>query len=950
MAEVRQTTHTILASHAEEMTDQVRSAHLAQREVGAVRHTTDSLAKATSRLRLMIEEPYKLIQSRVQELETTQEAAQLLHSIQHFLSCAARLQEHLGSTVGPSLDVVRASYILRELEGVLQDGKIRSIQVVESQLPAIEKHAATVRSKIHGLLSMTEFGADLQPSGASGGGTGTGTSGTAMLASAQQAKLIMEVGTGLQCAYVLGTLSRTVQSFMVERRREVLRTVMRELDPVLVEERIVAEQSRFGKTSTGSSASYAASEQAVTERVVLEHIQRALFVSVHHTQAIILLWRILLQRRDALTQALYLEAVESPVQMLVDYWVIVTDKLKERLLGLQKRHAIRLALSSGYPRYYGMIASFLSRGEAMMSSGEAMPGGDDSGTAASGVNLTLVHISQCGMGDYLHLVDFAEMAVLTSLSSSPSSHANAPKAGKSAVEEARKASAAKMEGLRTTWLSLVSEDLRDSFSTQVMDRYRQHISNVIAKLSSITPESPASANWPASVQPVKTHAMLRPAIPAAAKALDVQSYTRLFLQEVQASRPSLHTMSILVRSVLAATRQLYTKFKEVVSRYPLPPLPSVTAAPTQVQLLHINVANGCTSLSCDLNSVLAMVPHVAASKGMSISGPSHDHLYGAILDELCSHRQALQLLIDDLHQLAGRSTKPFVDAALATLLPTLTSTIESVLRSEVAAVSSQRGMAAMSGGDSRTSLIQLQSQLRNFMERYFFLVDARTFGWTDAAQHLADAVLVRLIIQVTLGAPSAACEVRAMGVAYGRSLGMITPLLLDGIQLLHSVGAAGRTTSVWRGTLQQLQQFYDVCDSTAASAVLAQRLGPPMPVLIGRLLILQFGGMAMMVMVKRMPEPISGSTGEENHYTSVASALAASMRVSEQTVMECVEAILMDDSTARSAQMPHGESAVAVKQASAVTHAIETRFNMLTSYGELAPILQSLWASLPTPV
>ncbi|KPI84664.1 hypothetical protein ABL78_6280 [Leptomonas seymouri] len=973
--EVKQGMRQVLAGHADELIHQARCTHKAQREVSSARQCTDSLQKAAGRLRLMIEEPYMQLQSRVRELEVTQEAMQLLQSTLRFLSLTGRLQEQLAAA--PNIDIIRASYTLKELEDVLQEDSIRSLQVVDAQLPAVERYATTIRAKAHDLLAMNEL--------TSAAGSGANNAGTTTSAAASMSRLATNVSTGLQCAYVLRMLSRTVQGFMTERRREVLRMVMRELDTQAIEAHISAESERLSLNPQASGSSGAVSEQAVTAHVVLEHIQKTLFFAVQHTQCVVLLWRLILQKRDAQTQAPYLASIESPVQLLVEYWTTITEKLRERLGSLQKRHAIRLALASAYPRFHYLVESFLSRIDAAGVAETSMSGAGcvgGSGGSSNGGNamsaaalVTSIHVTQCGMGDFLDVIDLVDAALRRGGISDGTEDFSTFTAPGKQLSPSIGSAVLPMDtpDLRQAWLAQVTDDVRDAFRTYVMDRHRELISGALTRLSSLLPASPAMYGQPAAVAPVRMQGVRRPAIPPQANALDLAAYTRMIMQEVQAFRQDPHTLNVLLDCIVASLRQVRSRFSDVIKKFPLPPLPSITAPPTLLQVLHLCIANGCTTLAYDCASVLMCVPQTAAwtgSGGVGGSGAaalesaghghsSHGNPYASVLEQLGSQRIELQQLIHAFHEMSERSTTPFADSALAVLLSTLTQATESVLRNELsmsaAAASSEKDRATlMVTGDRRTALVQFQSQCRQFTDRFFFLVDARTSGWMEACQRMTDTLLARLLARVVMMPPPPQLQgnVGAAGPAYASALQLIMPALLQFVQIFQSAGAVGRTTSLLRGCVRQVEGFFEACaglrknvSSSVLRATLAERLRPPLPNSFAELLVLQYA-----ILSSSAGNQESRATGASDGPGPAAASLAAAMGLSEQKAVELVEAVLLQESAVTAAPLQSSSTVGAVNSGrkGEAESAIETCYRQLLAgaSAEVAPHLQALWTVL----
>ncbi|KAG5496387.1 hypothetical protein JKF63_02689 [Porcisia hertigi] len=986
IAEVKRGIRSTLAEHSDGLIDQARCTYKVQCEVAAVRRSTDSLQKASGRLRIMIEEPYMQLQSRVKELETTQEAMQLLQATLRFLSLTARLQEQLAAT--PALDILRASYTLRELEEELQDGTIRSLQIVDAQMPTVERHATIIRNKTHDLLTMTEL---MAPPNVNGGAV---TAGSAASTAAFTSRLATQVSTGLQCAYILRMLSRTVHGFMTERRREVLRTIMRELDAQAIEAHISSEYDRLSRSPVSGHGG-AVSEQAVTAHIVLLHIQKTLFIAVQHTQCVILLWRLLLQRRDPQTQEPYIFSIDSPVHLLVEYWSNITDKLRERLNSLQKRHTIRLALASAYPRYHHLVASFLSRSDlGYVAEGPvnaALSGGavtDPLGTTAAGgagtttaaAALLSIHVTQCGMGDYLDVIDAVDAAVQLGVAGRGEGGSAFSLPGKSLGLVRTDASAPLATGfqdLRHMWLAQVTSEARDAFRMHALDRHREVISGVFSRLSSVVPLSVALAGQPSAVAPVRMQGSRRPPIPPQANALDIAVYTRLMTQEVQAYHQDPHTLDVLMDCVLSTLRQVHSKLMEAVKKYPLPPLPAVTSAPTSLHVMHLCIANGCTTLAHDCATVLSMIPHLAISRnaggGAGVGGAENTSIgtsgtdlhtlhdpYMLVLEQLGTKRMELQKLFHAFHAMSEQSTKPFADSAVAVLLPTLTQVVDSVLRNELALSSAAAATitgapVTASAGDSRTALVQFQSQCRQFTDRFFFLVDPHTSGWVEACQHVVDTMLARLLTRLVVTSPPPTLRGSPLTTApaYVHTLQVVMPPLLHFVQIVQSAGTVGRTTSLLRGCVRQMEGFYEVCGQLAgagsgdgASAVMIERLRPPIPLFFAKLMVLQYG-----VFTSVTPAPLSGLQG-----AGAPSALATALGVSEQGMLEYLEGVLLTDSVGRAnagaSNVDGGEPSATgdteTNQKRQLLTAIDACFHefVAAAPNEVAACLQELWKSV----
>lgn len=792
MEQVKQSIQTVLADHSENMIEQVKATHKAQRDVATVRQSTDSLAKATSRLRLMIEEPYLNIRDKIQELENTNQAMETLRDVLKFISLISRLQEQSTGS-----DITRAARTLKELEDLLRTTDLRRIDVVEARMEVIEKAATTVRGKAHELLSMTEF---LRESSA---GIGAVAAGKGMGATPAVNKAVTDVGTALQCAHTLASLSRVLQGFMAERKREVMKAIMRELDYQSITEAIEEQHPQGGQQSA-----------ECTQEVLLRRIQTTLFITVQHTQCAILLWRILLRKQDPVTHVSYLATLDSPVQLLVDYWATVTDKLRERLASLQKRANFQAALTTAYPRYHNLLESFLSSCGAVGAAGEGAAAGATTSSAAA--TAALLSIQQCGMGDYvdlIHQVDY-EYQVVTS---------GGGLRGRIDTSAALRAATnnGDTERLKQSWLTQVSEELKQRFSAQVLDRHRERANQVLSRLSGITPTSSTAATQQATVT---VPDLRRPMMPPQANTLDVTAYTRVALHDAYSNRQDPHTMNIVLECALKCTTQVYNKMKDSVSRFPLPPLPSVTSNTTRAQLLHVCVTNASTSLLYDLTNILALLPDdevdpgavvgsssafggaAAGAAGGAGGGRGSSSVGGVVdsrlqtLQELSEKRQQLRELIDAFRVMSERSSRPFLDSARVVLLPAISHCVESALAVNVL-TSAKRAESA--------SVLQLRSQMEFFLAHFYYLIDPRTSEWAEQTRHTVDALLARVLAQVTTTAVPGAESVprEAVRRALQRCVMEVVPIALMMVTSAQSNGV-GRSTLLLKGASKQVELFY----------------------------------------------------------------------------------------------------------------------------------------------
>lgn len=736
MDTVKENIQDILSEHADSMIGQLRATCQAQREVMAVRQSTDSLSKATNRLRLMIADPYLAIQSRLQELDTASAVAALLGDVLKYFSLSSRLHEQ-----DVENDLPRAARLMREMEDLLQHvPALRGIDVIAPRIRHAERVSATVRSRAHEKLTMQGMTSgdpkddDVRSLGLSG--------------------VVVDVGLALQCFYTLGMLSKTVQTVMAERKREVLRTIMRDLDSQSITEMVSRQSSGGGGVK----------HLHVAQEALLGRVQSVLFTTVQQTQAVLVLWRVLLHRRDAVTHASFFQAIADPVQMLVDYWTTVMEKLLERLVSLQSRNDLMTAFAAGYPRYIMLIDSFLSSSGTLPTPGSTLIT-SASAAAPNAVQLETtvmtMNVRTWGMGDYLDLIQLVEHEVVSG------------GGGCRSVER----HTAETEHLRQVWRSQVADDPQHRFTAQVMDRHRERIGPAQTKLSAITPTTSTLGNQTVTLSVADAR---RGSIPAQANPLELWSYARFALQDCYAHRQYLHGLPIVVSCVVKCATQLLERMTEAVHRCPLPPLPAVTSSVTRTQLLHICIANGCTGLLADLMNILVLLPE-------GCEAPRREQLNG---------------LIESLQQLAEGCSIPFLDSIRVVLIASVTPCLE---------------LSTSSGGgaplrQNAAPMHQLRGRMDVFLTHYYLLLDARTPGWADGTRRLVDSLFARLLAQsVVTALPQVPAVNRLFLQRIQEVLGLITTFIAG----MQSAGSS-RSTLLLKSAVRQIELFYSSAPSTAA--------------------------------------------------------------------------------------------------------------------------------------
>nr|CCC96165.1 unnamed protein product [Trypanosoma congolense IL3000] len=652
-AAVRENVHNILSENVEDMLQQLSAASQAQRGVAAARQAAATLMHSTSRLRHTIQEPYRLISANVTKLRNANAAINTLQCVMKFVGLTTRLRSLLPD------DIAHAARTLREVEDLLQTSDIKGIDVVRRRIDIVEKAAAVVRAKAHDLLRH---------------------------ASAQN---VSDVATALQCFLAMGSTSRVLGGFMTEQKREVMKSLMRELEVQVILDEVSRECSRVSDTSE------------VTERtreIILSHLQTALKCTAKYTNVVVVVWQVVARRTDPITQTPYLSAVENPTSFLGDYWHFITDKLLERLQALHKQPNLFAAMATDALRYRLLFTSFLA--------------------------------------DVRELLELIEQ--LTELDTLCARQGNLVGGG---------ANHCGVEQLRRMWLLQMTNEVSERFAGQIMDRHRERMHDIISKLHSIVP---SAGNRPL---PNLSVDLQRPQIPAAVHVLDVRGYVTLAMRDVVEYQKDPQTLSAVLNCILQCVRLFLLAVPEATRRCALPPLPSVAAEVTAAQMLHICICNACAILSMDLTVLLASLPNDDSNDRTNLteelvdarrlSNAAGEVARGTTAEEptlsargivVDKHRELLDIAVK-LKNISEETVKPFFKSASVLLLDSISMCIDGLYGQEAAGVS------------------QLQSQMRHFMSHFYYLFNPQTPTLDDSVRQLTDSLIARLLVAASLVHP-----------------------------------------------------------------------------------------------------------------------------------------------------------------------------------------------------
>ncbi|KEG10891.1 putative conserved oligomeric Golgi complex subunit 5-like [Trypanosoma grayi] len=761
---VREDVHKILSENAEDMVQQVTAACRAQRDVAAVRQATSFLVQSTSRLRHTIQEPHRVINASITKLENTNAALNFLRNILKFIGLTTRLKSQLPH------DLARAARTLREVEELMQSSSITGIEVVDARIEAVERAAVTIRTRAQEMLRRGD---------------------------AQDAS---SVAVPLQCFFTLGNLPRVLSSLMTEQKREVIKSLMRDLDL-----QTMTDEINHGDNSSANDIS------ARTRDVFFSRLQSALTNTTQHTQVVVAVWRVLVKKLDPVTHTPYLSVVENPTSALGDYWHLVTEKLRERLQAAQKRPNFLAVMAADVLQYRNLLHTFLGNMRGLLD-----------------------------VLDRLMEMDAAAMK----RAGRPSSPVNASPGG--------------VEQVKRTWLSQVTQEVNERFAAHITDRHRERLHHILSKLPSIIPT--------ASSRPV-VNAVVdldRPQVPAAAYVLDTRGYTAMATQDVTSYRQDPHTLSIVLECILQCLAAFMQPVTEAMSKWPLPPLPSVSGDPTGPQMLHICVSNACTLLSNDLVSMLASLPEEELFAEDRVTGRwlsggmrrtdqekgSRDETASNARENVMEKHRQLSELADKLKSISKNTLDPFFSSASVLLLGCVSMCVDGSLGQEAAGVR------------------QLQSQIRHFMSHFYYLFEPQTPTLDENVRRITDSLLARLIVTVTLVCPyTTGKKQHVVG-----CLQQVSRVVLS-FGPTNTHGTMGRSTMSLKGQLHQLTVWYELSeDVSEKSREEWHTFLAMLPPVVARLLLLQ-----------RVPQ--NPAKGNKPH---------VAMGVTSESFVEIVEAALLE--------------------------------------------------------
>lgn len=307
---VQQSIRALVSDNTEPLLTQVDAVSTAEKEISDFRSVVGNLGASMRRLKHAVEDPHAAIQSKVLELQRTMRVVETLRSLQRFLGLVQKLPELVAADVG------RAARGLRDVEEILASNHLQGIDAAEKHFDTVTKLSASIRSKAHELLK-----------------------------SATSAQNQADAAAALQCFFSLGTLHKVVVNQIAEHKRELTKTIMRELDAQLIAQTI--EQ--------GSS-----NDPNKTRDVVFAKLDLVCGEITHRVESTMLLWKILQKKKDPISHEPFHSAIKDGSTLLSDLWSSVSQLVHERLCKLYKRGSFFLMIVAEYPRFYSTLRALVS--------------------------------------------------------------------------------------------------------------------------------------------------------------------------------------------------------------------------------------------------------------------------------------------------------------------------------------------------------------------------------------------------------------------------------------------------------------------------------------------------------------------------------------------------------------------------------------------------------------
>lgn len=289
LEETKAHTQALIHENFDKCLRQSEAVAKAEVELGQARDSLTSLKNAQQRLSLLIDGPYQHLRSSLAELNTTNQAVEVLGRVKAFLMAVGRLTWTMDSisaapskeaTPQPFAVLLQQARYIHEIDALLQTGDLNGIYIVEEHMETCKRAAATVLNRVYDLLSMRSLAQMSEPS--------------AILSAspALSSSVSGEVALGLSCALYLGALPSAVVDCMNERKRNCLRVIHRELQLNVIEEaghRLEADQRNRGVLE-GAIPAFG--------QALLQQLQKVCQELTLHSRCVVKLWEVLLTKKD----------------------------------------------------------------------------------------------------------------------------------------------------------------------------------------------------------------------------------------------------------------------------------------------------------------------------------------------------------------------------------------------------------------------------------------------------------------------------------------------------------------------------------------------------------------------------------------------------------------------------------------------------------------------------
>jgi hypothetical protein len=153
------------------------------------------------------------------------------------------------------------------------------------------------------------------------------------------------------------------------------------------------------------------------------------------------------------------------------------------------------------------------------------------------------------------------------------------------------------------WLSASISSVKEKFLSQMGERYKERITQIVSKATALVPTPGAETiSMDISVD------ISRPALPMAVTALDVKPLVKMISQELASRRQDLWLLTLVMRPAVEILSVLHEKLSDLLSKIPVPCLPPLGTSVNAAQVFHFCVCNAAAQAFNDISGIVSVLP------------------------------------------------------------------------------------------------------------------------------------------------------------------------------------------------------------------------------------------------------------------------------------------------------------------------------------------------------